>query len=116
MGKKVEWKFRNKPISDGSTNIDIKSDAVRAGWKRTVQRVAVEDETTACTEIRMGYQTLNDLISWLAEQETNQAGVLYWEKDLVVLTEGQRLIVRFTGSTSADVLAVYATGYDEEVR
>lgn len=116
MGHKVEWKFRDKPVSDGSTNIDVKSDAVRYGWKRTIQRVAIEDETTACTEVRLGFIDKMDRISWLAEQESNQAGVLYWTKDLVVLTEGQSLIVRFTGSTSADKLAVYATGFDEAVR
>jgi len=116
MGKKVEWKFNSEQISDATTNIDIKSDAVRHGWKRTIQRVAVEDETTACTEIRLGYIDKMELIAWLAEQETPQAGVLYWVKDLVVLTEGQQLIVRFTGSSSPDALNVYATGFEEEVR
>lgn len=115
MGKKVEWKFRRKQNSAGETNLDIISDAVLAGWKRTIQRVAVEDETTACTEVRIGFQDNMNRISWLAEQETNQAGVLYWEKDVVVLEAGQRLIIRFTGSTSADVLGVYATGFEEVV-
>lgn len=116
MGHKVEWKFRDKPVSNGDTNIDIKSDAVRYGWKRTIQRVAFENETTGDTEVRVGFIDKMDQISWLAEQETNQAGVLYWTKDLVVLTEGQSLIVRFTDSSSSDVLAVYATGFDEVVR
>ena len=115
MGKKVEYRFRHKKTSDATTPLDILTDAVRVGWKRTIQRVAVEDETLACTEIRIGYKDQFGEIGWYAEQESPQAGVLYWMKDSVVLEDGDRLLIRFTGTTSADVLGVYINGFDELV-
>ncbi|MBA7605820.1 hypothetical protein ES703_12955 [subsurface metagenome] len=113
--EKVDWKFRRKHLSDGTTPLDIKSGEVRRGWKRTVQRVSVEDETTGCTEIRIGYINDHGVISWYSEQWTPQAGVLYWVKDTVVLQVGYSLLVRFIGSRDGDTLGVYAYGYEEEV-
>lgn len=115
MGKKVEWRWRRKHTSDGTTALDIESKVVQIGWKRTIQRVAVEDETTAYTDVRIGYIDRGDRIGWYCEQDSPQAAVLYWMKDPVVLQEGDRLLVRLTGTTDEDVLGIYAYGYEEKV-
>lgn len=116
MGKKVEWKYRVRHVSDATANIDLKTSPVKHGWKRTVQRVVFENETTADTEVRIGLLDEKNQVWWWAEQETNQADVLYWTNDSLVLEARWRLFVRFTDSSSSDVLAVYAYGYEEEVQ
>ena len=115
MGKKSEYKREVKKTSDESTNVDIELDAVPNGYKRTIQHISCEDETTDLTEIRIGYKTRFDRYHWWTEQETPRAGVLYWMNDSKVLEEGSRLVVRFTGSTDDDILAVYVDGFTEEV-
>ena len=115
MGKKFEYKKEAKEISDGSTNVDIEFQAVPNGYKRTIQNVSCEDETSGCDEIRIGYKTQFDVYHWWVEQETAQAGVLYWMNDPKVLMAGMRLVVRFTESESDDILAAYVDGFDEKV-
>ncbi|MBA7696062.1 hypothetical protein ES703_104704 [subsurface metagenome] len=114
MGKKVEWRYRERRTSGGSANEDIKTSPVQHGWKRTIQRIVVENETTADTEIRIGIIDQMRRIWWIAEQESNQAGVLYWINDIVVLQAQDMLLVRFTDSTENDVLGVYAYGFEEK--
>jgi len=115
MGQKSEYKREVKEISDGSTNVDIELQAVPNGYKRTLQHISCEDETTGLTEIRIGYKTRFDRYHWWIEQETPQAGVLYWTDQLKVIQEGDRLVIRFTGSTDADILAAYVDGFTEKV-
>lgn len=116
MGQKFEYKKQAKEISDGSTNVDIEFPAVEDGWKRTLQHISCEDETSGCDEIRIGFKTMFDVYHWWVEQETAQAGVLYWMSDPKVLQAGDRLVVRFTESESNDILAAYVDGFTEKVR
>jgi len=115
MGKKSEYQREVKETSDGSTNVDIELDAVPNGYKRTIQHISCEDETTGLTEIRIGYKTRFDRYHWWIEQETPQAAVLYWMNDSKVLQEGVKLVIRFTGSTNLDKLAAYVDGYQEKI-
>ena len=115
MGKKSEYKQEVKEISDGSAVVDVELPAVPNGYKRTLQNISVEDETTGLTKIRIGYVTQFDRYHWWIEQDSPQAGVLYWTDRLKVLQAGDRLVVRFTGSTNEDILAVYVDGYTEKV-
>ena len=115
MGKKSEYQKEIVKASDGSTNVDIELDAVPMGYKRTIQNISCEDETTGLTEIRIGYKTRFDRYHWWIEQESPQAGVLYWTDSTKILQEGAVLVIRFTGSTNLDVLAAYVDGYTEKV-
>lgn len=114
MGKKVEYKRELKKTSDATTPLDIVDVKVPRGYKRTIQHVSAEDETLGCTELRIGY--LRDTTyHWWVEQETPQAGVLYWMRDAKVLEAGDILVIRFTGTTNNDVLAAYVDGFTEKV-
>ncbi|GAH40685.1 unnamed protein product [marine sediment metagenome] len=110
-----EWRFRRKHLSDGTTPLDIKSDKVKRGWKRTVQRVSVEVDTIGCSEIRIGYIDKLDVIDWHGGQWRPQEGVLYTEEDPVVLQAGDRLLVRFIDSEDGNNLSIYAEGFEQEV-
>lgn len=114
MGNKVEYKRELKKTSDATTPLDIVDVKVPLGYKRTIQHLSLEDETTGFTEARVGY--LRDTTyHWWMEQETPQAGVLYWMNDPKVLEEKDILVVRFTGTTNLDKLAVYVDGFTEKV-
>ena len=116
MGKKFEYKVETKEISDGSANVDIELPAVPNGYKRTIQHISTEDETTDFTELRIGYKTRFDVYHWWEEEKSPGAATLYWMNDLKVIQEGDKLVIRFTGTTDADILAAYIDGFTEKVR
>lgn len=115
MGKKVEYKKEIKEASDGSTDVDIELNEVPLGYKRTIQHIAAEDETTAFTELRIGYKNRFDRYHWWGGQKTPQAGTLYWMDESKVLQELDVLVIRFTGTTNLDALAAYIDGFTEKV-
>ena len=115
MGKKSEYKREVKEISDGSTNVDLELEAVPNGYKRTIQHISCEDETSGCDEIRIGYKTEFDRYHWWVGQKTPQAGVLYWTDQPKIIQEDDRLVIRFTESELDDVLTAYIDGFTEKV-
>ena len=115
MGQKSEYKQEAKEKSDGSTNVDIEFSAVSNGYKRTLQNISCEDETSGVTYLRIGYITQFGVEHWWVEQKTPQAGVLYWISDLKVIQAGDKLVIRFNGSSNNDILAAYVDGYTEKV-
>jgi len=114
MGKKVEYKKEPRETSDGSTNVDIELPPVDAGYKRTIQHIAVEDETTGYDSLRIGY-VKNERRHWWVEEKTPAAATLYWMRDSKVLTEQMSLVIRFTGTTDEDKLVAYIDGFTEKV-
>ena len=96
--------------SGGLANEDVDLDRVPEGEVWVLDHVAAEDETTAFTEIRVGILRAGTFVP-LEDQESPAAGVLYTIPDPIRLAAGERLRARFVGSTSADVLKVYANGY-----
>ena len=67
MGKKSEYKQEVKEISDESTNVDIEFQSVPLGYKRTIQHISAEDETTNFSELRIGYLTQFGRYHWWVE-------------------------------------------------
>jgi len=116
LAKVVEWKFRWRKLNEGTTPVDIKSDAVRSGWNRTVERVSVEGEKFGCKEFRIGYIDAHGVIGWDDYEHHPQAEMIYDMHSLMVLQAGDRLLVRITGPyVDENILAVYAYGYEEKV-
>lgn len=115
MGKKVEYKREVKETSGDVAYVDIELPPVPNGYKRTLQHISCEDETTGCTELRIGYITQFGRRHWWIEQKTPQAGVLYWIDDEKRLQAGDKLVIRFTGTTDKDILAAYLDGFTEKV-
>ena len=71
--------------------------------------VAVEDETTAFTKVRVGIGQANDFRP-LEEQDPGVAAELYTAHDTIMVPEGKFLRAEFTGTTSGDKLALYMNG------
>lgn len=114
MGKKVEYKRELKKTSDGSATLDIVDVKVPSGYKRTIQHVSVEDETSDFTELRIGYLR-DDTYHWWVEEENPVAARLYWMRDARVLEQNDVLVIRFTETEDDDVLAAYVDGFTEKV-
>ena len=93
---------------------DLRTEQVKPGWLWCVQRVAVENQTTLYTDLRIlkagrGAEFL------LAEEDNPSAATLYWVDTPVYLMEGQYLVARLSGCTLSDVLKVYLTGWKAQV-
>lgn len=98
--------------ADGSN--DLQTDRVPSGFLSCIQHVAVENETTAYTDLRvMKARPGREFL--LEEEDLPQAATLYWMADDFYLTEGQYVLVRLTGCTAGDKLRVYITGWMQDV-
>lgn len=100
--------------SDGSTNYYIKSEQVERGEERVIQWISGEDETTAFTSLRFGIEKLG-VMNWFAEEKSPGAGELYWTENPVHLMEGERLVMRFNGTTNNDILKGSILGYTKRI-
>lgn len=102
----------NLAASAGSN--DLRTERVDPGWLLCVQRVAVENETSAYTDLRIlkaghGQEVL------LVEQDSPAAATLYWTDEPFYLTTGQYLVCRLTGCSADDVLAAYVSGWKQKL-
>ncbi len=94
--------------SDGSNDIATKQ--VPPGELWCVQRVAVENETTAYTDLRL-LKAGRAAEFLLVEEDNPEVATLYWIDTPVYLMEGQYLVARLSGCTANDVLKMYLTGW-----
>lgn len=110
--KKYPFDWVLSKVATAGTN-DVKTDPVRPGRLYCLQRVAVENESTAYTDLRIlkggGGQEIV-----VQEEDTPLADTLYWTSCPMYLTEGQHLIARLTGCTASDVIRVYVSGWWKE--
>jgi hypothetical protein len=92
---------------------DLESERVESGWEWCVQHLAVENETSNFTDFRVLKERAGSEYL-LEEQDSPLADVLYWSGEEYYLSDGQRLVVRFTGCTAGDRLRVYLSGWRRE--
>jgi hypothetical protein len=83
-------------------------------YRYHITRVSFEDATTALTEVQVNVKR-GGVTFYVMEQVAPAAGRLYWTTEEIVLTEGERLSVYFSGATADDLLWVYLEGYYLEV-
>lgn len=96
--------------SDGSTDVDVRTDPVEAGWHWLVTHYAVEDETTAFTSVRAFVES--GAYPYLLEEElVPPAAVLFHGAARQLLGEGDRFGARFNGTTNNDLLRLYVHGW-----
>ena len=89
------------------------SETVKPGYLYCVQRVVIEDETTAYTDVRIAVRDGGrDVL--IAEQDNPAVDTLYWYDQSFYMREGQRLAVLFTGLTAGDDIKAYVTGWYQE--
>ena len=103
----------NRKSSAGATNEDVEFDVVPTGRQWVVNWLALENETSNFTEARVFIKGGGDE-HYLLEEQALLADVLYWTDNPIYINEGRRLVVRFSGTTSGDVLAAYLTGFERK--
>lgn len=98
-------------VSGGATNEEITIGPVPPGRLWVITNLSLEDETTAYTSARMIMTGLGEE-HMLIEGVTLSAAVLYWADTSLYIPEGRSLMFRFVGTTSADILKAYVTGFE----
>jgi len=110
MAKKVPFRTHVGLSSDGSTLFYLKTDPVESGRIYCVQNCSFLNENSAMTYAR-GYIEGHGYKHYIWEQVSPTADTLYWYTDDFYLTERERFVIEFKGSTSGDKLHMYLTGY-----
>lgn len=101
--------FDEFKASGAATNEDLQVGPVPPGQRWTLHHVAAEDETTAFTSLRLGIKRGVSFLP-LEEQKSPAAATLYSSQDPWYLESGNILVARFNGTTSGDLLRLYANG------
>lgn len=101
--------YQSTRASAGATNEDVDLATVPPGWTWELHHVAAEDETTAFDSLRIG---IRNGVSFrpLEEQISPAAATLYFSPDPWHLVPGDSIVARFKGTTSGDILQLYANG------
>ncbi len=99
-----------KAKSGGAATEDVELGPVPEGVTWVLNHVAVEDETTAFTSVRVGVGQANDFRP-VEEHIGGVAGELYTVPEPIYVPEGKFLRAQFVGTTSGDKLAVYINGH-----
>jgi len=100
--------------SAGGTYDDVEFPEVPHGEQWWVQEVAATDEDNACTKIGVFIKTRYGN-HWINERAFTTAAERRRLECKCWVGENERLVVRFTGATSADVLRAWLTGTYEEI-
>jgi len=111
QGYKNLLRIPKQILAASVTVAEIEFDEVKAGRIWHVQRVVTENETNSATSVRIlirgGGQ---DMV--YSYQASPVADTPYWENDVVPITEGQRLVIRWVGATLNDVIKAWLFGYE----
>lgn len=117
MGKKHSFRDALFLKAAGDTT-DIleypRGEYVPSKYRYHITRLSFEDGTTAPTEVQINVKR-GGVTFYLMEQVAPAAGRLYWIGEEIVLSEGERLSVYFSGATASDALWVWVDGYYLEV-
>lgn len=97
-----------KAASAGSN--DVETNPVEPGRLYCYQRIVVENETNSVTDVRILKKSVGQEIV-VAEKDTLSAATVFVVDEPIYITEGQKLVARFTGCSANDVLKMYAMGY-----
>ncbi len=111
-------RIRRKPIrlvSDGSATEYIDDDRVKPGYEHIITRIAIENETSGFTRLRIG--TWDGANYQLAEEQKNPAAAtLYWTTYPIYISEGENLRIELKGATLNDIIMVYVDGFFRRIQ
>ncbi len=97
---------------DDAATFFIMDNPIRSGSYLFVQSISVEDETSGADAVRFGRGTDENEPHWWEEQRTVAVGTIRWvEKELHIVPEGQRVILRVDGAEVDDLIRVEIEGY-----
>ena len=109
--------IRRRPlrfVSAGVATEYIDDGPVKPGAMRIINRVAIENQTTGFTQLRIGvWDGAN--FQMLEEQKTPAAATLYWTADPIYLSEGENIRIELVGCTPNDVVTAYVDGFTRKI-
>jgi len=112
--RKLALRFRDRRKAVSTTAEDVDMDPVKPGWKHCVQQVAVANETTAYTRLRIGAKT-GDTFRPLEDTPSPEKTTYYTWKGEFFLFEGEVFTASFMGATANDLLEVLVFGYRQKM-
>ncbi len=102
-------------VSAEEAPLNINDSQIESGFIAVITRIAVENETSDYTRLRIGVVEGNIFHPHEEEQNPNE-DTLYWTSEEFYLSEGENLRIELTGTTSADRINVYIEGYRARVK
>ena len=115
MTMRYALRIRARAKATGGTYDKVMSDPVPRGEVWHVNSHSFENETGARGTARAYIDTAG-YKHWLWEQTSPAAATLYWSEDNIVLSEGERLVIRQATCTSGDQLQLLGQGYVEYLK
>jgi hypothetical protein len=117
MAKKNSLRLDFRKIAAGDASDVIyypEEKVVDAGERHHLTLLSFEDETSTPIEVQISAGRAGKM-KRITEQISPLAGRTYSWSDEIVLTEGERLEIYFSGATAGDVLLAWLQGYWVEV-
>ncbi|MFX0121492.1 MAG: hypothetical protein ACFFBQ_17530 [Promethearchaeota archaeon] len=93
----------------------LELDRVKAGWRRVLTHVTVEDLDNDCTKYRLAIKHLNRL-HYLDEITDPESDELCVARSDIVLGEQDIFCAEITGSTDGDTLRLCAIGWEAPLK
>ena len=112
--EKIPYSKALRQLSDDAVNFFILDNPIGFNTWLFVQHLAVEDITTNFDNIRVGRGKDVANVFWWEDRPVPAAVVLYNFDEMFFVPPGERVIVRFDGTTVADDLRVWIDGYTTE--
>lgn len=109
MFKKDWFRWRGVKVAAAATE-EIAFPRVEPGRHYHITRVAVENETSTSTDVRILVRG-HGWDHYIEEKDTLAADTLYRENEPFHLSEGEDLVAKFTGVSVNDDLRFYVEGY-----
>lgn len=99
------------PLTKAGTGVEyISDDPVKPGRRVVLRNIAVEDETSALTYVRVGKNSGGQFFPW-AEQKSPAAGSLSFDHKEWWIREGEYFQAKLNGGAASDVCKAYIDGY-----
>ncbi len=100
--------------SEAETPLTVDDPKIESGYMAGIMRIAVENETSDYTRLRVG--VVSGKIFHPHEEEQNpNADTLYWTSEEFYLGEGENIRIELAGTTSGDRINIYIEGYTARV-
>lgn len=109
MPHEAVLRIRKSFTSAGAASEDVDTERVPRGEVWRITNFAVENETSAMTDLRVGIARTG-FFHPLVEEDSPAATTLHWTNWEYWLGEGESLRLRVTGATSGDRINFYVNG------
>ncbi|MBA7705481.1 hypothetical protein ES703_114311 [subsurface metagenome] len=115
MERRRALRLRYRSVATGGDYDYLRSDPVPPDQIWYVRSHSFENETEARGTAR-GFIEGHGYDHWLWDQESPAAATLYWSEENLILSEGERLVVRQASCTSGDRIQLLINGELEDLK